>query len=108
MSELKLRERTYQLLEESLLGERDVDAKVRRLLEAEYLRRLAAYRHTDRTLFQKYGMNFQEFTDHRVVQQRGFTFDVETDAMDWETAVSGIRTMERQLRELRELDATRS
>ncbi len=108
MSELILRERTYRLLEDTFPGEQDVDAKVSRLLEAECLRRLAAYRHTDRALCQKYGMNFQEFTERRTVPQRGFAFDVETDAMDWETAISGIKTMEHRLRELRESDATRS
>ena len=38
----------------------------------------------------------------RVVQQKGYTWDVETDAMDWETAVGGMRTMERKIQELRE------
>jgi hypothetical protein len=107
MSILKLREQTYRLLEESLPNEQDADAKVRRLLEMEYLRRLAAYRHTDRTLHQKYASSFQEFVERRVVQARGFTFDVETDAVNWETAVSGIKMVERQLHELREADAPR-
>jgi hypothetical protein len=107
MSDLKLRERTYRLLEESLPNEQDADAQVRRLLEMEYLRRLAAFRHTDRVLRQKYAMDFREFVDHRVVQRREFSFDVETDAVNWETAVSGIQTMERQLHELRDANETR-
>jgi|GEM_PF-445995 hypothetical protein len=102
VNEARLLERTYKMLEEPLLGDQDVDTKVRRLLEAEYLRRLAAYHHVDRTLSHKYGMSFQAFVDHRVAEQRGFTADVEADAMDWETAVSGIDTIERKLRELRE------
>ncbi|HID87519.1 MAG TPA: hypothetical protein EYP55_09115 [Anaerolineae bacterium] len=75
---------------------------MRLLLEAEYLRRLGRYRRLDRTLTQKYGMTFEEFMERRVVQQKGYTWDVETDAMDWEMAVDGMRTMERKLRELRE------
>ena len=47
-------------------------------------------------------MTFEEFTERRVVQQEGYTWDVEKDAMDWETAVDGMRTMERKLQELRE------
>ena len=39
MSPMMLREHTLALLEEPLLGEQDLDAKVRTLLEAEYLRR---------------------------------------------------------------------
>jgi hypothetical protein len=45
-------------------------------------------------------MTFAEFTEGRVVQQKGYTWDVEKDAMDWETAVDGMRTMERKLQEL--------
>ncbi|MBM4465771.1 MAG: hypothetical protein FJ014_09510 [Chloroflexi bacterium] len=102
MSETMLLERTRQFLEEPLLGEQDLDTKVRLLLEAEYLRRLGRYRRLDHTLTQKYGMTFEEFVARRVVQQKGYTWEVETDAMDWETAVGGIRTMERKLQELRE------
>lgn len=102
MSETRLMESTLQFLEEPLLGEQDLDTKIRLLLEAEYLRRLGRYRHLDRTLAQKYGMTFEEFVERRVVQQRGYTWDVEKDAMDWETAVDGMRTMERKLQELRE------
>lgn len=102
MSEMKLLERTRQLLEEPLLGEQDLDTKVRLLLEAEYLRRLGRYRRLDRILTRKYGMTFEGFVARRIVQQKGYTWDVESDAMEWETAVDGVRTIERKLQELRE------
>jgi hypothetical protein len=102
MSETKLLESTRQFLEEPLLGEQDLDTKIRLLLEAEYLRRLGRYRRLDHTLTQKYGIAFEEFMARRVVQQKEYTWDVEKDAMDWETAVDGTRTMERKLQELRE------
>ena len=82
MSETKLMESTLQFLEEPLLGEQDLDTKVRLLLEAEYLRRLGRYPRLDRVMTQKYGMTFEEFVERRVVQQKGYTWDVETDAMD--------------------------
>ncbi len=104
MGEVLLRERTRQFLEDPLLGEQDVDAKVCSLLEAEYLRRLRRYRRQDRLLVQKYGMTFEEFVEQRVVQQEGYTWDVEQDAMDWETAVGGMATMKRRLQELREAE----
>ena len=75
MSETKLLDRTRQLLEEPLLGEHDLDTRVRLLLEGEYLRRLGRYRRLDRTLTQKYGMTFEEFMARRVVQQKGYTLD---------------------------------
>ena len=104
MSAVILRERTRQFLDEPLWGEQDVDSKVCSLLEAEYLRRLKQYRRLDRTLTQKYEMTFEEFIERRVVQQKGYTWDVEQDAMDWETALGGMKTMKRKLQELRETE----
>jgi len=101
MSEAALLERTRRFLEEPLLGEQDLDTKICLLLEAEYLRRLRQYRRTDQLLAQKYGMTFEEFVARRAVQQAGYTWDVERDAMDWETSVDGMKTMKRKLRELR-------
>lgn len=104
MSDSGLLERTRQLLEEPLLDGEDLDAKVRFLLKAEYIRRLGRYRRLERLLTEKYGMTFKEFTASRVVRQEEYTWDVESDAMDWETAIGGIKTMERKLADLREAD----
>ncbi len=95
-----LQEQTRKLLEEPLLGEQDLDAKIRRLLEAEYMRRLVQYRRGDRFLRQKYGTTFEDFIADRVVRQEGCTWEAESDAMDWETAVDGIDTISRKLQEL--------
>ena len=102
MNESGLLERTRRFLEEPLLGEQDLDTKVRLLLEAEYLRRLRQYRRVDQLLTQKYGKTFKEFVDQRLVQQAGYTWEVEKDAMDWETSADGMETMKRKLHELRE------
>lgn len=104
MSDTELHDYTRQLLEDLLLCEQDLDTKVRALLEAEYLRRLRQYRRQDRSLAKKYDMTFDAFVERRVVQQEGYTWDVERDAMDWETAVGGIATLEHRLRELREAE----
>ena len=79
-----------------------MDSKVRHLLRAEYLRRLSQYRRVDFLLTQKYGMSFDEFISRRIVRERGYAWDVESDAMEWETAISGIKTMRRNIEELRE------
>jgi hypothetical protein len=78
----------------------DINAKLRILLEAEYRRRLARYSLTDRQLSQKYKMNFEAFEQQQLTKQQGYTWEVESDAIAWETAIDGIRTMERQLAEL--------
>lgn len=78
----------------------DVNEKLRNLLAAEYQRRLARYRLTDRQLSQKYNMDFEVFEKQQVTKQQGYTWEVESDAIAWETAVDGIRTMEQKLAKL--------
>jgi hypothetical protein len=65
-----------------------------------YGRRLARYNLTDRQLRQKYQMSFEEFERQKVMEQRGYTWEVESDAIAWETAMDGIRTVQRQLSDL--------
>lgn len=104
MTTVKLLDRTREILDETLPNEPDVDTKVRQLIKAEYLRELARYRRTDLALTRKYGFSFDEFVARRVTQQMDYSWDVEQDAMAWETAVGGIATMERKLKDLRDLD----
>ena len=101
MSTIELTEQTRELLEEPLLGEEDIEIKILKLMEAEYLRRIQRYRRVDQILSKKYGMSFDEFLSRRVVAQRDFDWEVEQDAMDWETAVDGIATIKRKLARLR-------
>jgi hypothetical protein len=104
MDVAELQESTRQLLEEPLLEGQDPDTRVRLLLRSEYLRRLARFHHVDRLMASKYGVQFDEFVSRRLVKEEGFSWDVESDAMNWETAIGGIRTMERKLRELHETE----
>jgi hypothetical protein len=103
MSETMLSESTLALLNDPGLGTQDVDSKVRYLLEAEYLRRLGRYHRANNMLSEKYGMSFEEFTVQRVVKQKGYTWEVEKDAMDWEVAVGGMEDARQALLELRNL-----
>ena len=102
MSDTAMWERTRQLLEDAPVQGPDVDAKVRQLLNAEYLRRLGQYRRTEQALSQKYGMTFTQFVARHVLRKKQYSQEAENDAMAWETAISGITTMERKLDELRE------
>jgi hypothetical protein len=104
MTTVDLLPRTRELLDETLPDEVNMDAKLRRLIEAEYLRELARYRRTELALGQKYGLSFEEFTTQRVTRRLDYSWEVEQDAMAWETAVGGMATVERKLRELRALD----
>jgi hypothetical protein len=104
MNATEFQESTKKLLEEPFLEGRNVDAKIRLLLRSEYLRRLGRYRHTDRLMSGKYGVQFDEFVARRIVKEKGFSWDAESDAMNWEAAVSGIKTMERKLKDLHPID----
>ena len=78
---------------------------MRQLIEAEYLRQLGRHKRTNSALTDKYGMTFEEFVARRVARQKGYTWEVEQDAMAWETAIGGIAMLDRQLRKVRDLGA---
>ncbi len=101
MTTVALLERTREFLNETVPGTRDPNVQVHQLIESEYLRRLGRYRRTDMTLARKYEMSFAEFVARRIPRQKDYSWEVEQDAMDWETAVGGIATIERQLQQLR-------
>ncbi len=98
-----LREKTLKLLQQSPLPGGEIDTKVLQLLKSEYLRLLVRYRRMDFIMNSKYAMSFDEFVKRKIVRQKGYTWDVESDAMEWETAISGMKTTKRKLRELEEL-----
>jgi len=101
MENTSILDRTKKLLEESPFAGESLDTKVLHLLSSEYLRHLGQYRRVDLLMQQKYGMNFNEFVSQKVVRKKKYSWNVESDAMEWETAISGIKMMERKIKELR-------
>ena len=77
-----------------------LDDKLRRMIEQEYRRRLARYQHTDRLMQRKYGMTHAELEARLVVREHGYSWEVESDASEWELALDGVATMKRRLQEL--------
>jgi hypothetical protein len=45
-------------------------------------------------------MTYEEFEARNLVKERGYSWEVESDAISWETAVDGMKTMQRKLEEL--------
>ena len=78
----------------------DINQKLTTLLEAEYRRRLTRYNLVDRQLRQKYSMDFDQFEAQQITAKQNYTWDVESDAMAWETAIDGIETIQRRLADL--------
>jgi len=53
-------------------------------------------------MFQKkYGMNLKEFEEKEVVKKYNYSWEVESDLCEWEIADDGIKSMKRELDELR-------
>ncbi len=99
MDFLSISERVLNVIDELEPGD-TLEAKVTRLAESELRRRLARYQLTDRQFRAKYGMSLEEFEARGIIGEKNYTFEVETDHQDWDLAVDGIRSTERQLAEL--------
>jgi hypothetical protein len=79
----------------------DLDSKIERLVENELLGRLARYELVDRQMTRKYGLSFDEFRRNRVVEQKGYSFEVESDFWDWELTQDGLVTVQEMLASLK-------
>jgi hypothetical protein len=55
---------------------------------------------TDELMRKKYGMTFDKFESSNVVKERKFSWDVESDSMEWEHAVEGVRYVEHKLKDV--------
>ncbi len=76
------------------------DSEIAEMLRRDYMRRLTRYRMTDNFLRKKYKMDFESFEKEHIVKKLNYSFEVETDAQEWELAIDGIYTMEKRLKEL--------
>ena len=103
MQSIAISERTLYVLEALDPGQ-TLARKVEKLAEQELLRRLARYQLTDYTFRRKYEMSLVEFEAANVVEKYGYSFEVESDHQDWDLAVDGIQTVQRQLTQLRGTD----
>ncbi|MCU0644135.1 MAG: hypothetical protein MUC94_07715 [bacterium] len=80
-----------------LFPEEKTENRIKRLIENEMRRRLARYQLTIRNLESKYQMNFESFKTGKMVEKKGYSFEVENDFCDWEMALDGVETMSRKL-----------
>ena len=81
------------------------EKEIKEAVLGEYEKRLVLYKFTDEQLKKKYKMSFKEFDEKSVVKKKGFSWDVEQDAMNWEHAVEGIRYLEKKIRKIKALNA---
>jgi hypothetical protein len=74
------------------------DELIKESLVSELRRRIAAYKFTDYLLSKKYGMTFTDFEKKNVVKKKSYSFEVEEDYHNWDQAIDGIKTIEKDLK----------
>ncbi len=70
---------------------------------SEYEKRLALFKLTDEKFRKKYDVSFKEFEEKNLVADKGFSWDVEQDSMNWEHAIEGIRYLEDKIKKIKEM-----
>jgi hypothetical protein len=71
-----------------------------KLVINELHKRLAEYKLMDKMFQERYEMDFEEFKRRRVVEESGYSFNVEEDYCDWELSSDGIETITAELSKL--------
>ncbi len=80
------------------------EKELKEVVLSEYERRLVLYRLIDERFKKKYGMNFTEFEKKNLVKEKGFSWEVEKDAMEWEHAVEGIESLQEKINKIKKTD----
>ena len=75
------------------------DDELCEMIKKEYLRRLTRYHFIDESMQKKYDMTFDGFEKENMVAQKNFSWEVESDAQEWEIAIDGIKTCQKKLHE---------
>jgi hypothetical protein len=74
--------------------------ELKEVLRKDYIRRLTRYRMIDDYYRKKCSMDFESFEKANIVEKQNYSFEVESDAQEWELASDGIETVEKKLKEL--------
>ena len=80
------------------------EKELKEVVLSEYERRIVLYKLTDERFKKKYGMNFSEFEKKNLVKEKGFSWEVEKDAMEWEHAVEGLASLQEKINKIEKAD----
>ena len=87
-----------------LIKEDDLDFKLRKILDKEIRRRIAEYLLIDKGFQKKYGMMLEEFEKNEMVKKKGYSFEVESDYHDWDSALDAMETLQKDMEDLCQRD----
>ncbi|MFQ5685264.1 MAG: hypothetical protein ACE5GV_01255 [Candidatus Scalindua sp.] len=74
--------------------------ELKEVLRRDFVRKLTGYRKTDDFYKKKYNMDFVSFQKANIVEKQNYTFEVESDAQEWELAIDGIETVKKKLKDI--------
>ena len=80
------------------------EKELKEVVLSEYERRLVLYKLIDEKFKKKYGTNYAEFERKNVVKEKGFSWEVERDAMEWEHAVESINPILEKINKVKKAD----
>lgn len=83
-----------------VIPEGDLDYKVRKILREDLKRKLVEFQLIDNRFQKKYGMTLDEFEKKNIVKEKGFSFEVESDYHEWDSAVDAIKTLKAKIEDL--------
>ncbi len=92
-------EKTTKILD-LLIPEGNLDYKVRKILIEDIKRRLTEFQLIDNRFRKKYGMTLDEFEQRNIIKEKGFSFEVESDYHEWDSAIDAIKTLGAKIEDL--------
>lgn len=78
---------------DNLIPEGDIDSKIRKVIIEDLKRRLAEFQIIDHRFQKKYGMTLDEFEKRGIIKEKGFSFEVENDYHEWDSAADDIKIL---------------
>lgn len=94
-------EKTTKILD-LLIPDGDLDYKVRKILSEDIKRKLTGFHLIDNRFQKKYGMTLYEFEKREIIKEKGFSFEVESDYHEWDSAIDAIKTLKVKIEDLSE------
>jgi hypothetical protein len=83
-----------------LIPEGDLDYKVRKILKEDLKRKLIEFQLIDKLFQKKYEMTLDEFEKRNIIKEKEFSFEVESDYHEWDSAVDAIKTLKAKIKDL--------
>ena len=94
-----LTKKTTKILD-LLIPEGDLDYKVRKILIEDFKRKLVEFQLVDNRFQKKYGVTLDEFEKRNIIKEKGFSFEVESDYHEWDSALDAINALKAKIEDL--------